>query len=650
MPEAVTRMAVGLHRPAYLWAGPGTIRMNRLKFMNAPVNEAVHEEAHRLQGAVRMVREAQCNWIYLTYDWGFPPEVAAEDWHAFLEATQVYHSAGAQVFGYIQTSNCVLAGSYRDRDWYALDPRGRLFPYYTGRTMTCWQHPDWRAHLHDMVKGVIAAGGDGVFFDNPWYGISPLHSAGAWLGGAGCYCARCREAFRAATGMEIPRGIAPESDEPSRIYLRWRADQVTATLTELAKHARALNPAIVVSANDFDAVMRPSFVTYGIDLAALWRVQDVVMIEDYGLVRWDRDAGYLCNNAFTIRSAHALAGDTHISVEPYDKGIGFDEVYSPRRYQQAMAEAAACGASTVIKATEFVEDDGTFTLLTAEQYGPQREAIGAIHRWLKETGPLHADRTSLAPVGLLHPGDSLWQRWDRVAPLYFGAGQALLVQNVPWRVITSVNDLHGLTALLHSAPLPQDLVIPVSVRAVSLAALPGWERPASSFLARHHLIRRLYAHVVEEVFRAYFRYKWARRLIDRVGLTQKHFIPRDTVFAVPSTTKQTALLAAIGPLPGPRVLSPEPLLVEHWQQGNQRQIQLVNYAEAPQRFTVTFERAVKGNWLEPGKPSIAFHGLKYEGEIDVACMLCYTPSGAATKTRDEPQVNHSQGSYDPKWP
>ena len=33
---------MGVHRPVYLWAGPGTVRMNRLKFMNAPVDEAVH--------------------------------------------------------------------------------------------------------------------------------------------------------------------------------------------------------------------------------------------------------------------------------------------------------------------------------------------------------------------------------------------------------------------------------------------------------------------------------------------------------------------------------------------------------------------------------------------------------------------------------
>lgn len=623
MPESAVRLSVGAHRPIYLWAGPGTIRMNRLKFMNAPVNEAVHEEAHALRGAVRVIQEAKCNWVYLSYNWGFPPETEAQDWESFRQANQVYQSAGARVFGYIQVSNCVFAGSYRERDWYALDPRGRPYPYYTGRYMTCWQHPEWREHLHAMVEGVVGAGADGVFFDNPWYGITPLHISGTWLGGAGCYCDRCRAAFRAAAGIEIPRHIAPEDDEASRSYLRWRADQTTATLAELAEHARSLNPAIVISANDFDAVMRPSFVAYGIDLAALARVQDVVMIEDYGLVQWRPQSEVLANNAITIRTALSQTGKTHLSVDPYDRGIGFDQVYAPRRYQQAIAEAAACGASMVIKGTEFVEADGAFTLLTAEKYGAQREAIGALHRWLMEMAPLYSDRENLAPVGLLHPQDALWQRWDRVAPLFFDAGMALLMQRVPWRVITPGDELHGLTALLHSAPLPQGIDIPESVRVVSLAALPGWERPAPSFIARHRSLKQLYAGFADAIFRAYFDARWARRLIDRLGITQKYFIPNDTVFKIPSASRQTALLAALGPLPGPRIFATAPVLVEHWQQGNTRQLHLVNYDEMSQEISVSFERAVNADVFRPDGQVTTFEGQEFKGEVDVALVLRY---------------------------
>lgn len=40
---------IGVHRPVYSWGGPGTVRMNRLKFM----------------GARRMAEEAVFSWGYL---------------------------------------------------------------------------------------------------------------------------------------------------------------------------------------------------------------------------------------------------------------------------------------------------------------------------------------------------------------------------------------------------------------------------------------------------------------------------------------------------------------------------------------------------------------------------------------------------------
>jgi len=185
--------------------------MNRLKFMDAPVDEAVHAEAHTPAGARRMAQEAGFTWAYMMYDWGFPPEVEKEDWADFRRAVAVYQKAGIRVFGYVQLSNCVYAGSYRDMDWYAMDPKGRRYYYHTGRYMTCWRHLGWLDHLRQMVQGIVEAGTDGVFFDNPWHGTQPLHCCDTWLGSAGCYCPRCRATFRQATGLEIPTQITPDS-------------------------------------------------------------------------------------------------------------------------------------------------------------------------------------------------------------------------------------------------------------------------------------------------------------------------------------------------------------------------------------------------------------------------------------------------------
>lgn len=626
---------IGQHRPVYLWAGPGTIRMNRLKFMDAPVDEAVHFEAHTPIGARRMAEEANFNWAYLAYNWGFPPEVEQEDWQAFREAVPIYHAAGLRVFGYIQTSNCVYDGSYLERDWYALDPHGRPFYYYTGRYMTCWLHPEWRQHLRDMVQEVIESDADGVFFDNPWHASQPFLLCGAWLGSAGCYCGRCRDAFRAATGSEIPALISPDIDQVSCRYLRWRADLVTRTLSELASHARFLNADVVVSANNFDAVMRPSFAAFGIDLPALAQVQDVLMIEDYGLARWEASAqhakaasreyaaGLLINNALTLHTAVALARGTPVTTDPYDKGIGFDAVYAPRRFQQGIAEAAACGAPMVVKGTEFVED-AHFTLLSAEQYAPQRLAIGRYHRWLQENADLYAKRVNLAPVGLLYPGEALWQNWAQLAAGYFGAGQTLTAAGIPWRVVAAAEDLSGLWTLLSLGPLPDGLAAPPDLRIVDLPTLPGWELPPRSWLSRQVGLRRVLSFFVGEIYRSYFRFRWARWLLDHIGMV--HFFLQSPYFRMPPPVAQRALLDALGQGPWPRLEKEAPVLIECWAQGATQQIHLVNYDQQRQTVRLHFGEEVAGRVLSPDGPDFQFRAAAISFSLDIHSVIEIQPN------------------------
>ncbi len=606
---------VGKHRPVYLWAGPGTIRMNRLKFMNAAVDTAVHVEAHRAEGAQRMTAEAGFNWAYLTYDWGFPPEVAQEDWKSFAEAVNVYHDQGARVFGYVQTSNCVFDGSYRTKDWYALDPKGRKFYYYTGRYMTCWLHPGWVEHLKEMTRGVIQDGADGVFYDNPWCGAQPLHLNGAWLGPAGCYCERCRMAFHMATGLEIPTRLDTVNDEASQRYIRWRAQQVTRVLLQLADHARAQKSDVVVSVNDFDPVMRPSFLMLGVDLSRLAHVQDVMMLEDYGLPRLDGDT--LVNNALTLRTARGLCGDTPISTIPYDKGIGFDGVYPPERLVMGMLEAAACGAPMVVKGSEYVEDK-TFTLLTAKRFAPQREAIGEIHRWLEERADLYAGaRRNVARLALLHPGDALWQQWDALAPRYFGAGQTLLAAGTPWRVVLPEQTQDVELLLTFGQRPPEEY----AGRWVDVLTLPGWSKPRPQLLAQVSWLRPPATVVMQALYRGYFRSRLIRRLGDRLGMV--HFFLQSPYFRLPSQAARQTLFDALAELPYPQVRPEVPALAEVWRRGDEEQIHLVNYTDQLQQVEIAFGRPVSGRVMRLSDPGAAFAGLEVTVPLNRYTVLVY---------------------------
>ena len=89
------------------------------------------------------------------------------------------------------------------------------------------------------------------------------------------------------------------------------------------------------------------------------------------------------------------------------------------------------------------------TLLTASEFAPVTAALGEYHAWLEANAHLFtADRLNVAPIGLLYPGESLWLDWHRLAPLFYGAGQALTLAGIPWRVVRSSESLNGLRAVL----------------------------------------------------------------------------------------------------------------------------------------------------------------------------------------------------------
>ena len=319
------RYPIGSYRPIYLWAGPGTVRMNRVKFMNQDVDVFAHEEAHQDAGAEKIVDTVYSNWIHLMYDWGFPPEVEQEDWESFQKATTIYHAKGANVFAYIQSSNCVYQGSYQHKDWYALNAKGKKVFYYTQRYMTNMLDEAWQDHLKDMIRGAIERGADGIFFDNLWSGAMPNSLLGGWLGEAGYFNPEAVTRYHEETGYPIPKDVNEDTREV-RTYLQWRSEKLTEVMAELCRYARELKPDVVISANDYDVVMRNSFLIYGLDMAALAEIQDITMIENFSMPKWDtKKKQCLVNNALTIRVAREWVKDkAPLSILSYDDGIGFD--------------------------------------------------------------------------------------------------------------------------------------------------------------------------------------------------------------------------------------------------------------------------------------------------------------------------------------
>jgi hypothetical protein len=593
------QFSIGNYRPIYLWAGPGTIRMNKVKFMDYPVDEKVHMDAHREPAANMVVDKLYANWVHLMYDWGFPPEIEKEDWEDFRQGATAYHKAGTPVFAYIQSSNCVYSGSFIEKDWYAKNSRGQKVYYYSGRYMVDWTHPEWIQHLKNLIRGAIERGTDGIFFDNLWYGEEPYSLMGAWLGGAGCYCERCQRLYRQDSGKEIPAQLFPANPD-SAAYLRWRAKQVTQTLQELADFAHSLKPDAPISANDYDVTMRNSLLIYGIDVEELAKIQDVIMVEDFALPRWtEKPTKQLPNNALTIRNTREFVQDNaHLNVLSYDVGIGFDPVYPARRHLQGIGEAAACGASMTIKGTEY-NDGQKMTLLTDPAYHEQQEAIGTYHHWLADNAALYEGRKNLAEIGLMHPEGALWQGWHTLAPIYFGAAQLLTVAGLPWRVVRPDDLPEALKVLLTFTPNTRD-IIPESTPNLTMIHVPdlqGWALKKPGAAAKPGLLHDLLESIGLSLVRGYHSSKLMRHLMDKMNMAS--LVLQTSLFNLPEATLEKTLLKALPGELSPRVKAEKPILIEIWQKEEERQIHLMNYADSPQNVQVHFDSPVEALVLSP---------------------------------------------------
>jgi len=368
--------------------------------------------------------------------------------------------------------------------------------------------------------------------------------------------------------------------------------------------------------------MRNSYLIYGIDVEALAKIQDVIMVENFALPGWDEARQTrLANNALTIRNTREFVRDqAHLSVLSYDVGIGFDPVYPPRRHQQGIGEAAACGASMTIKGTEY-NDGERMTLLTDRAYHAQHKAIGEYHRWLEAHVDLYQDRTNTAPVGLLHPEEDLWRHWMEMAAIYYGAGQALTHAGISWRVVRKGDPVDGLSALLTFTHADRDFETgDPSLTQIHVPDLPEWAWRKLSAVAKGGLWHDLVEGIGMFLLRSYHGNKLARRIMDKMNMAK--LVTQTTLFDLPERATAHELLKVLLDDIYPQVDADQPVLIEIWQKGDQQQVHLLNHGPEPQMVTVQFASPVNAIILSPDAPeSLTLEGETLECQILEAQIL-----------------------------
>lgn len=565
LPDLITPATT---RGVYLWAGDATVRLQRVKFPDIRVDVVAHHHAHTLESAASLAR-CGLNLAFLSMNWGFPPEEEADHWKQFRDAARIYREQGFRVIGYVQASNCLAEGSYAARDWYARTRTGETVPYFLNRRMTCWNHPDWIAEVESRARGVIEGGGDGVFFDNLWMGATPWVLDGAVGGFAGCACARCVTTFSTHTGHVLPVRLEPD-DAASRAWLEWRAGVVERRFADWARAVRAVRPDVWILANNCDPMLRPTGALFGLRPERLAGIQDALLVENVAMPRNDVRRRQLVCNALPLKALRAVAPERPILSVTYENGIGLDGLPPVTAIVSAAAEAAALGACPIVKGSEYRDAAGRFTVLTADDLAPTRNALAPLLSWLAGNGALFQGvRPDPDALVLLDPA-VFDEDFSRAATATFAVAMALIVEGIPFAFATPRDCVGGALPVLvpPGIDVPQGCSMAVRVPESWIAPirLPGRNGRG--------LVRSAANGPLTAIGRLYFGTAGGRRAFDRLGITARFL--RSPYFRVPRAAAKIRERLALAPL----LHSSGACLVERWARADGASLlHIVNYEE-----------------------------------------------------------------------
>ncbi len=340
----------------YCWAGPGTIRMLKLKFFRPEVDTESLMTSYNYDYLARVQEVFGITDVWATYSWGFSPQTEQRDYDFLLSKLENFHRLGLKVHAYIQGTNLVYE-DFKDTDWFCKDERGRPITYYRGRRVTCVNNPGFGEYITNKTHSLIGKGFDGVFMDNLVMGQTPFtifkHNLPFVF--AGCRCFYCQIAFRKSYGEEIPRDF--EKDKTlTRAYLNFRTDSLSSYVREVSDIAKS--GSLTFGTNSYDPHFQSDF-TFGFKIKDIAAAQDYVLFENHSFPTSTGNK----NNSYINTIAQGL--DKPVFCVSYKKGIGRDSEYSQDDFNNLYSEAYSF--NPCIKGSEYLTD-GVWHNLRVEKY------------------------------------------------------------------------------------------------------------------------------------------------------------------------------------------------------------------------------------------------------------------------------------------
>lgn len=343
----------------YSWAGPGTIRMIRLKYPRQKIDQVQINSSYNEANLMAAKTNLKLSDAWISFSWGFSHQTETEDYQFVAQKLPNFMAAGIRTHAYIQGPNLVIQDN-QEADYYCRDYRGRLIPYHRGRKLTCVNNPHFLGYIQRKIETALAQPFDGIFIDNLFFGQMPLRVARKWVTSFGCYCSYCLDKYHKQVGGQPADKFELNSPELA-VYQSFRQKSLADFTQKLADLVKSAGKEF--GSNSFDPKFTPELF-YGHNLTELAQVQDYLLFENHSLPYKNKNNTYLRTIINQIQKP--------VGIVSYRKGIGREPLYTQADFDTIYTESQRLGYMPIYKGSEFTHQ-GVWTNYDFTRLRPVQE-------------------------------------------------------------------------------------------------------------------------------------------------------------------------------------------------------------------------------------------------------------------------------------
>jgi hypothetical protein len=292
-------------------------------------------------------------------------------------------------------------------DWIAVEANGNPRRHWSSPEMwvTCALGPynfEFMTAVHKEIMTRYHC--DGIFMNR-------------WEGSGDCYCVHCRENFKAATGLDLPR-TTDARDPVRRAFLEWRRQRLVDVLDVWNGEIRAINPESSVVPNNGSGAGSP--------LNTIETSRRAPMLAADRQARHGLEAPWLVGKSG--KEYRATMGDKAV-IGLF--GIGLEEAYRWKDSVTGNAEIRIWALDAVANGMRPWFTKFSATLHDQRWLGE----IEDIYVWTEKNQRYLAERRPMARVAMVYSQQTAWYYGGRVEDHALGWYQALVESRIPFEMV-----------------------------------------------------------------------------------------------------------------------------------------------------------------------------------------------------------------------